>query len=207
MMLTKIIKNIFIICMSVFTLCNCSVFSPIKTEPQNSYVINALPSTGGKKITRPITLLVMQPETNPIYDTTSMAYTTHPYQIAYFAKNHWAETPANMLKPLIVQALQNTHYFHAVVTPVFIGNYQYILSTQIQQLQQDYSHLPGILRLTLRAQLTKVINNRVMSAKQFTMTETISQNTPYQGVIAANEATAEMLAKLTRFCIESIQYQ
>ena len=35
--------------------------------------------------------------------TTQMAYSTEAYQIAYFAKNEWAETPSQMIQPLIVK--------------------------------------------------------------------------------------------------------
>ena len=90
--------------------------------------------------TQPISLMVLQPETNPAYNTTQMAYTKKPFEVSYFAENRWIETPGQMLQPIIVQTMQRTHHFRAVITPPFIGSYDYILNTQILEFQQDYTH-------------------------------------------------------------------
>ena len=84
-----------------------------------------------KKYMRPKILLISVPETIPVYNTTEMAYMIKPYQIAYFSLNQWAETPAEMLQPLLVQTLQNTHHFKAIVTPPYSGHFDYVLNTQI----------------------------------------------------------------------------
>jgi len=52
---------------------------------------------------RAATLLVLLPEISPAYDTARMAYSVKLYQLAYFRDNEWAETPAQMIQPLLVQ--------------------------------------------------------------------------------------------------------
>ena len=103
-----------------------------------------------------------------------MAYTVRPYQIAYFSRNRWAETPAQMLQPLIVQTLQDTHYFHAVVTAPFIGKYDYSLNTQILELKQDYTYKPAKLKLILRAQLSNTATSHVIATTQYAIEEPYS---------------------------------
>lgn len=193
-----------VIVVSAIILPACSFLAPIKTEPQSSYEINALPTSSVNKHTHPITLLVTSPETLPAYNTMQMAYTTKPYEIAYFSQNRWVETPAEMLQPLIVEALQNTGYFNAVVTAPFSGHYDYILTMQILSLQQNFVYRPATFRLILRAELNRLTTNQVIAVKQFSIIEPIKEQTPYGGVLAANRATQKLLASLTQFCIKNI---
>ena len=191
----------FIFIFSAFILSGC--LSSVKLKPETNYTLNAVPDVA-KKRTHPITLMVLLPETDAAYNTTQMVYSQNPYQIAYYDKNRWAETPGQMLQPLIVQALQNTHYFHAVLTPpIAYGRYQYVLSTQILQLKQDYSRRPVMARLTTRAELIRIASNQVVATKEFTVSVPMQQYTPYGGVVAANKATKEFLAELTHFCIKN----
>lgn len=183
-------------------LTSCSLFSPLPADSNSTYVLNTLPSYIPKREQHASTILVMPPDTQPVYNTTQMAYTIKPYQIAYFGRNQWAETPSQMLLPLIVQSLQNTRYFHAVVTPPYAGRYQYLLTTQILKLQQNYVKFPHVVELVVRAQLTRTATNQVVAIKQFTVSVPIKCRTPYSGVSAANQATAKILADLTNFTLQ-----
>lgn len=186
----------FTIISSVLLLSGCAL-SPVNTSSDN-YQIHAIPSVVTQK-THPITLLVLSPETNAIYNTRQIAYTTRPYQVAYFAKNRWAETPAKMLEQNIVETLQKTHYFAAVISPPVIGRYDYVLSTKLIELNQDFMHKPSVVRLVVQAQLTQASTSRVIAVKQFTFTQIAPCDTPYGGVIAANRAVARLLQEIVWF--------
>ena len=190
-----------LILLGALSLSGC--LSPVKTDPVNTYEITTVPSHIPVSRMRSTTLLVTQPDTSPAYNTANMAYSMRPYQLSYFSQNRWSETPSQMLLPLIVQTLQNTHYFHAVVTPPFSGRYSYVLSTQITKLQLDYTHRPALLRLAINAQITSTMSNQIIAAKQFSVTEPIRQGTPYSGVFAANKATAKLLTQLTEFSLKN----
>jgi len=190
---------------SLLLLVSCSVFSPIKTQPEARYELKSIPPVAVAKRAHASTLMVMNPETNPPFNTTQMAYTNQPYQISYFAKSRWAATPAEMLQTVIVQTLQNTHYFHAVIQPPSNSQYSYALSTQVITLIQDFSSNPSRVRLTLEAQLTRTGTGRIIASKRFSIVEPSPQNSPYGGVIAANRASARMLNELTEFCRRSIR--
>ncbi len=182
-------------------LSSCSFLSPVPTETQNKYVLNTLPPTKVKRSYRRITLVVAQPETSSLYRTTKMAYSIQPYQIAYYAKNSWVSQPSDMLQPLIMQSLQNTHYYHAVIAPSIGGQSDYRLTTQIDELLQDYTHGTAVFRLRVRADIIRMSNYKVVATKQFVITRPIMQKSPYSGVYAANQTTAEMLRQLTQFCL------
>jgi len=186
-----------------FLLSSCSFLSPVPAESQNKYVLNTLPQAKIKKPKRQVTLFVTQPETHSSYQTKQMAYSTQPYQIAYFAKNVWGSKPAEMLHPLIIQSLQKTHYYHAIIAPPVSGRFDYSLNTQIEELLQDYTHQTAILRLTVRAEIVRMSTYKVIATKEFVITQPILQKSPYGGVYAANQAAAEMLQQLTQFCLKN----
>jgi cholesterol transport system auxiliary component len=133
-----------------------------------------------------------------------MAYSIHPYQISYYAKSAWLGKPSDMLQPMIIQALQNTHRFHAVISPGTGASAQYSLNTNIEELLQDYSRGGAFLRLTVRAQIIRLSSNQVIATQQFVIVQPMLQASPYGGVMAANQATAAMLQQLTRFCLKNI---
>ncbi|TAK79476.1 MAG: ABC transporter [Gammaproteobacteria bacterium] len=196
------IKKVCVLLAAMGMLSGC--LSPVKTAPESAYFINSMPVYVPTKRTRPVTLLVMPPETVAAFNTTQMAYSVTPHQIAYYAKNRWADTPAQMLLPLMVQTLQNTHYFHAVVTPPFMSRYDYVLNTQILALEQDFTYQPAVVRITLRVQISRVASNQVIATKQLTVVEPILQAPPYGGVVAANRAAQEAMIELAEFCIKKI---
>jgi cholesterol transport system auxiliary component len=194
-------KN-YLILIATLLLSGCSLLSPVQTEPAATYVLNTIPNHIPARSSHHAILLVSQPDTPPIYNTTQMAYTTKPYQVAFFGHNQWAETPSQMLLPLIIQSLQKTHYFRAVVTPPYVGEYNYLLATQILQLQQNFVRQPNVVEFSLRAQLIKMRSNQIIASKEFTVALPIRQKTPYGGVIATNRATGIILAELTNFCLQ-----
>lgn len=193
-----------IIGMLALTAAGCSLLSPVNTKPPTKYVLNSIPAPTARRHARAITLMVGMPETRPVYDTTQIAYSIKPYQVSYFSQNQWAETPSQMLQPLIVQTLQNTHYFHAIVTPPFAGRYDYVLNTQILQMQEDFTHIPATFKLTLRVQLNRISTNEVIGTKQIFICEPLAHKTPYCGIVAANKAVAKALQEMTAFCLERI---
>lgn len=193
-----------LIFIAILLLSSCSILSPIKSAPRTTYLISKTPDYIPKRYPQAGTLLVLPPETNPAYNSMQMAYTTKPYQISYYALNQWAETPSQMLKALIIQTLQKTHYFHAITTPPYTGRYNYILRTQIIELVQDYKSTPSVARLTISVQLIQASNNRIIGTKQLSAAVPMYQASPYNGVLATNRATAIVLKQLASYCLQRV---
>ena len=201
-MIKSKIKNYFLGGL-IFLLSSCSFLSPVKLEQVNTYLINTVPHVQ-PKTTRGITLLVQQPDTRPVYNTKQIAYSLKPHQIAYYAQNQWAETPAQMLQPLLVQTLENTRHFRTIITPPYIGRYNYSLNTQIIEIQQDYTTTVPVMRLVVNVQIIRATTSQVVASKQFAIHIPIQQRSPYAGVMAANRATAILLNRIAEFCVEKI---
>lgn len=187
----------------ILFLTSCSIFSPIKTQSYNNYLLNEIPSVSKNK-RHPITLFVSPVDADSLYNTNAMAYTAHPYQLDYFAKNKWADTPAKMLQPLIVQTLNNTHYFHAVTTSANVTTSDYILNTKILELRQLFFLHSSRLIFRLNAEIINAKTGDVIANKQFLIDNNVNQYGPYGGVIAANNAVAIVLKQLSSFCVKVI---
>jgi cholesterol transport system auxiliary component len=180
------------------------MFSPVKSETPTTYLINAAPHPLAQKRNHHLILLVNTPDGNSVYNTTAIAYTTHPYQIGYFVKSVWAETPTQMLQPLITQTLQRTHYFRLVGSSASVSQYSYILNTHLVKLVQDFSRTPHLLHFSLRAELINAGSSQVIASKEFSVDELIACDDTYSGVVATNRAVARVMSQLARFTVRNL---
>ncbi|HJY77416.1 MAG TPA: ABC-type transport auxiliary lipoprotein family protein [Burkholderiales bacterium] len=178
----------------------CTLFSPAQVETRKE-VLSETPLELPVETTRATSLLVLVPQTRPIYDTTQMAYSTRPYEIAYFSETEWAEKPSRMIQGLLVETLRNTHYFSAVLTPPYSGRYTHVLRSEILELRQDFTSQPAMLQLDMRFQLSGA-TGKLIASKDISIREPMREKTASAGVVAANQATAKLLRELARFVVE-----
>ncbi|GAB3465038.1 hypothetical protein GCM10027321_29600 [Massilia terrae] len=179
----------------------CTALSPVDVSTQK-YVLNRVPVDLPIEQTHATSLFVLAPESDRVYGTTQMAYTTQAYQIAYFSQNEWAETPSKMMLPLIVATMSNTHYFSEVFAAPDFGRHTFALRTEILELKQDFTAQPPMLKLTMRFYLSREATNEIIASKEVSMRETMGEKNPYAGVVAANEATEKALRELAAFVVE-----
>jgi cholesterol transport system auxiliary component len=179
----------------------CTLFSPVNIDTKKN-VLNSIPLDLRSERTHPATLLVLEPETTPAYATTQMAYSNEAYQIAYFTKNDWAETPSQMILPLIVQTLRSTQFFSEVLSPPDFGHHTFVLRSEILELKQDFTTEPAMLQLAMRISLSRDATNQVVATKELSVSQPMSERNPYAGVVAANEAMPKLLRGLAEFVVE-----
>lgn len=148
------------------------------------------------------TLLVRAPQARPAYDTTRMAYSLRPHHIAYYGRNEWAETPPQMLQPLLVRTLESTGRFQAVLAPAHAGPYTHALEVELTELLQDYGVQPPLLRLVVHARLTDG-TERPLASREFALQHPLPEQTPAGGVRAANAAMAQALRGVAEFVLQN----
>jgi cholesterol transport system auxiliary component len=178
----------------------CTLFSPAQLETRKE-VLSEMPLELPVERTRVSSLLVVVPQTQPIYDTTQMVYSIRPYEIAYFSQTEWAEKPSRMIQGLLAQTLRNTRYFSAVLTPPYSGRYTHVLRSEILELRQDFTSQPAMLQLAMRFELSGA-TGQLIAAKEISVREPMRGKDASAGVVAANDATAKLLRELARFVVE-----
>jgi cholesterol transport system auxiliary component len=177
--------------------------SPVAQEKKNNYLLNTLPqSISIKHHASPDTVMIMPTESRPIYNTTLMVYRIRPYQVNYYAKNQWAETPLQMFHSLLMRSLRKSNLFYAVVAPSYIGKVDYLLNTEIIELQHDI--MRKNIRFSVAIQLYKMKTQKVIANRLFTVQVPARENTPYAGVVAANKAEAIILRKMIKFFFNTL---
>lgn len=180
----------------------CAFLSPPKVDIEKS-VLNQLPAAVPSRDTGAGTVLVFPPATMPVYDTVLMAYRTEPREVAYFSQRQWGATPSQMIQPLLVTTLENTHAFRIVLAPPYTGPYEYSLRTEVLDLIQDFTPKSATLVLSLRFQLAGYGEGEVIATRNVSVREPMLQMNSRSGVIAANEATAKALKQMAEFVLEN----
>lgn len=186
---------------SALLLAGCAGITPPPVASETIYVLEALRATKPAHIKRNLVLAISEPQTRPGFDTPQMAYVQQPHELNYFVTSRWADTPARMLGPLLVQAMEQTGSFRAVVQTPSVVPADVRLDTELIRLQHDFVTRPSRVQLTLRAQLIDVRGQRVLAVKQFDESENAAKDNAYGGVTAANRVLQRMLDQLADFCV------
>lgn len=191
---TKIAAALF-----VLILAGCSSLRPTEADSVRTYLLEAQFDRAKQLKSIPLVLTVSPPRAAPGYDTVRMVFLRQPHRLEYFAKNRWAETPAKMLGPLLVRALELRTGFNAVTTDDGMVKGDVRLDTEITLLQQEFTTLPSRLHMKMRVQLVEQASYRVLATQVFDAVEATPSDDPYGGVIAANRMLPKMLGQIAEF--------
>ena len=179
-----------------------------KPAPQPSYY--SIDGIGNTARTQPVaasaapTLVVSPPRAAAGYDSARMLYSRTAHQLEYFAHNEWIDTPARMLAPLIVSAVENRNAFRAVIPTPSAATGDIRLDTEILRLQQHFGGGRSHVRFTLRAYVVDNATRRVLASREFDEIVPAASEDPYGGVLAANRAVQNVLTALAGMCAEAV---
>ncbi|AHE68173.1 ABC-type transport auxiliary lipoprotein family protein [Legionella oakridgensis] len=179
----------------------------VKTSVNNQYKLENFGCTPVKGKRSASSILVTQPEAVAGYQTEQMLYMVKPFELNPFAHSAWVGAPANMLFPLILQSLQYSNYFSAVISTPYGEKADYRLDTQLIELHQNFLANPSRIELIVKVVLTYVADNHVIASKIIKRDVQCPENTPYGGVLAANIAVKEFTEIMTEFVIAHIKQQ
>ncbi|HAT2129131.1 TPA: hypothetical protein I8033_000702 [Legionella pneumophila] len=188
--------------LGILTLMSCS---PVKVPVTNEYQLTAYSTKQLTRKPRSITIQVTVPEAVAGYQTEEMLYMKKPFKLEPFVKNAWTSPPADMLFPLLVQSLQSSGYFYAVTSSPYSEEADYRLDTQLLKLEQNFIKKPSVLEFSAKIVLTHISDNQIIGSRIVSLQIPCSQDTPYGGVIAANQATFRFTATATDFVVSHIK--
>lgn len=145
------------------------------------------------------TLFISPPEAMRGYDGIKMNYSTQPFEVKSFAHHAWLGSPALMIQPLLTQSLQNSGYFRAVSSGIYSDKTDFRLDTQLLMLQQNFSTHPSRLFLVMKLVFNDARNHQVIASKIFQYRLPCRSDTPYGGVLAANQAVKQFTEDAVQF--------
>jgi len=190
----------------LLTLGACGSLLPKPAPPPAFFALNAVanrPAVAVAVATSAPTLIVNPPQAAAGFDSARIIYVRQPHQLQYFAQSEWVDTPARMLAPLLVTALQRGGAFKAVVSSPSAAAGELRLDTEIVRLQQDLDAAGGsAVRFTLRATLVDNLTRKVRGTREFEASVAASADA-YAGVVAANSAVQTVLSQVADFAAAS----
>jgi len=195
--------------LSFALVCGCEALKPAVSPHPNFYSLagardTATPAQPGRgaAVTAP-TLIVSPPHAAAGFDSRRIMYVRQAEQLEYFAHNEWIDTPARMLAPLIVAAVESGGAFRAVVQTPSPAAGEMRLDTEILRLQHEFLQAPSQVRFTLRAYLVESATRRVIASREFDAAVPAASEDPHGGVVAANRAVQNVLEALSAFCADA----
>lgn len=203
--MNKMIK-VLCLCFLCFLMVACGLTSPVKLPPVYTYTLSSvLPTPQASTYHRSASLLVSMPVASAGYDSNHLIYEPLPFDLRAYADHQWAAPPAQMLMPLLAQAVRNQGYFKAVVTVPYSGMSQYHLETQLIALKQSFLKPVSAEIVTLQATLVNSQTHHVIASRQFTSTVRAPGNDPYSGVVAANQGIKQLTNFIARWVVRSVR--
>ena len=195
--------------LSLTLFCACGAIGPAVSPRPNFYSLAdahnsaaPAPPRAASTATAP-TLIVSPPHAAAGFDSQRIMYLRQADQLEYFAHNEWIDTPARMLAPRIVAAVESSVAFRAVVQTPSPAAGEMRLDTEILRLQHEFLSAPSRVRFTLRAYLVESATRRVIASREFEAAVPAASEDPYGGVVAANRAVQTVLENLSAFCAEA----
>ena len=189
--------------------CCCSSLLPTPAAPPSLFTLDdgslalASPAPVSASGTLAATLIINTPKAAAGYATSHIVYARRTHEIEYFAFSLWVDTPAQMLTPLIVRAVERTGAFQAVLAAPTAASSRFRLDTENIRLQQDFSASPSRVRLTLRAVLIDTTTKAVVARREFDASVASKSEDTYGGVVAAQAVSQRVLTELAAFCAEA----
>jgi cholesterol transport system auxiliary component len=192
---------------SALGLAGCGSLLPKPPAAPTLYALDegAAPATVAAPAPRPDapTLIVNPPRAAAGFDSRHIVYLRQAHELESFAFSQWVDAPAQMLAPLIVNAIARTGAFRAVLLAPTSAAAELRLDTELVRLQHEFVAAPSRVRLTLRAVLVETSTRRVVALREFDTSVVSASEDPYGGVVAANRAVGELLAELAAFSAQA----
>jgi cholesterol transport system auxiliary component len=193
---------------SSMALSACSLLHPSASVPPSFYTLDGVPSQAiwvrPNPPKRPLpTLIINPPHAASGFDSQRMIYMREEHKLEYFARSEWVDSPARMLGPLLVSAIETTGTFGAVVLSPASAAGDLRLDIEIIRLLHNFQIQPSRFQLTLRVYLLEDKTRRVLAWKEFVGEAPSATETAQGGAAAASMAVQSVLDQLTQFLTAS----
>ena len=183
----------------LLTLVACGNLLPKPPPLPSLHLLDAAPSAPPLvQGSNQASLRINAPQAAAGFDSRRIIYLREPHQLSYFARHEWADTPARMVAPLLLAALDGGGQFRVVLGANSAGSAEFSLDTVVIRLQQDFSQSPSQVRLTLRASLLDNATRRVLASREFDARVNAPSEDADGGVKAANLAVQRVLKELVQ---------
>ena len=182
----------------LFMLVGCSAVSVV--EPTR-YALNGMSEKKLAKHVSSHVVFVPELKASSAYTSSDMIYTQKSLMISAFANNEWVASPAKMLRSVLVASLQNTGYFKGVLSSAMPVKARFQVNATVLRLRQNFLTKPSSVNLTLKVDVIDTVGNRVIASRRFIENKKTKMDSPYGGVLAANDASKALMLRISNFIV------
>lgn len=145
------------------------------------------------------------PEAAPGFNGSQMIYIQEAHRLDAFAYHRWADAPAPMLEPLLVQTVESSGLFSRVASGTAGVHSDLRLASEVLRLQQSFMDENSVVELAVRFTLIDTgREGRQPVSRVIAVREPALENSPYGGVLAANLAVNKLLDELLVFLAQAL---
>jgi cholesterol transport system auxiliary component len=138
------------------------------------------------------------------YDSARLIYLRQPQALEAYAFHEWADTPARLLAPLLVQALQQRGSFRAVWPAPSSAEAALRLETTLLRLHHDLTVQPSVVHLSVRAVLVDTRTRQALATGEFEARVPTTATGPAGAVAAAGVASRCVTEELADFVAATV---
>ena len=164
-------KILRIVSLPLLVLIAACSFGPTETTAPRTYFLNPEISWknphGYGESHDDAVLLVTQPKPQAGFDTARMAYLLRPYEVSYYAFNQWADTPARLIHQMLVDNLDKTGLWSAVLQAPGAVPAHYRLDCDNLLLEQQFLSRPSRVRVALHARISETKKQSILGSAKF----------------------------------------
>lgn len=186
---------------------SCSILKPPERPAWTTHVLDggiAENVAGSESPAATHSLRLDAIECSAGYDTPRMAYIQTAGQLEYYARHRWADSPALLLPPILVRALESSGAFTGVLSPTSHARSDFLLEAELLTFRHEFEGSSRAFRTELRATLLEPGSRRVVGEpKTFTVLEPIPSESVEAGVDAARRACAKLARELATYCVQT----
>ena len=200
------LRHTLIVSGLVLGLSSCTLLPGGSSSSYNTYLLEAPDaSISPAKTPSQRVLQVPLPRAEPGFDSVGIAYRRDGVALQYYTRSQWADTPARLLTPLVVRALERSGTFRAVLGPQTGGRADWRLELELLRLQQVFtSDNRSHSEVQLRVQLIDLVDRSVLLS-QVLSAQAPAPSADAQGAVqAANVALGQIMRQLEQLLVAQI---
>lgn len=139
-------------------------------------------------------IYVEAPDMNKSFNTNSILYTLKPHLFEEYAKNRWINLPSNMIHSYLLETVESSGIYNAVLSKRSSIEFDYILKTNVINLYHSVERDSSYAILKIRFDL--VSNNELLQTYSYNKKTLCNTTDAYGFVLAINKAFDEVSTDL-----------
>jgi cholesterol transport system auxiliary component len=204
-------RKIIVLSCLVLSLSGCATLVPNPGDPVKKFTLEAIqdktPTYGDySSKSHRHQLIVDLPSVYPPIDSTRIALRPNEQIIDYYADVEWADRLGILIQESLIYSLQNKGILRGVSRPTEGIHADFSLKVEVRKffVDQKESTKEPVAQVEYMAYLVKLPERKIITSRQFTHSQTISEQSMDQIIKALNTAHLKVSKDLVPWVIDHV---